>query len=248
MNGFKFSFLTFFFSHLFAAAVGNPSFPSILEEGFLIPDTSWANLQVGVVGDALFQQRFTPENSNINVQQAQIQGRSYIGSFTWNILERVNLEGAIGSGQFSWGWIQEDHSIEGMLKGGMIWSAGVKAVIFEIKDTSFAVDGQIGGWNWMDGHALEDGMVLSKKASSQMKYWQIAAALSQRILLLIPYLGGVVNRSKLKIEPGIGWLKSKYYLGLFIGCTLSLGTDIALNGEWRGGFEQGFSLSGQLRF
>ncbi|HSX37419.1 MAG TPA: hypothetical protein VLE95_01140 [Chlamydiales bacterium] len=239
---------------LFAAPIGNPSAPSTLEQGIFIPDTSWTNFQWGVAGNWLAQQRFCARTSSqtFGLRRADIRGVSELGNATWNIAERLNLQIELGSGQFQWKWKQNHNiAISGHLKGGLLWSGSAKFIIFEIKDTSFAADVCAGGWDWMQGYADANGIPLSAHIDSEMRFWQAGSALSQKIGLFIPYIGMAANRSRIKIskpEFGIGWLRSRHTLGPFFGCTVTNGTDIALNMEWRTGFEQAGTFSGQIRF
>lgn len=239
---------------LSATPIGNPSIPSILEEGFFLSDASWTNFQCGFFVDWLEQQRFgaCTSSKSIRLRKAELQGSSQAGTLTWCIGEQLNLQLEIGGGKLQWRWEQESNMVmRGHLSGGILWSGDAKVVIFEIKDTSFSVDVHAGGWSQMKGHATSNGVLLKAIAHSEMRYWQVGTALCQKIGLFLPYMGVAANRTRLKIrklEPGVGWLRSRYPLGPFLGCTLSTGTDIALNIEWRGGFEQGVSLSGQFRF
>lgn len=239
---------------MFAVPIGNPSAPSLIEEGFFIPDTSLMNVQSGFLGDWLSQQRFVARTSSqaLGLHRAELKGESQIGNLTWNIAERLNIQIEMGSGRFYWQWKQKGNvAILGHLSGGMLWNGSAKLIILEIKDTTFAADVHAGGWDWMKGHATSNGAPLAKTVCSEMRFWQVAAALSQKFNAFIPYIGVVANRTRLKIsklESGIGWLRSRHTLGPFLGCTLTKGTDIALNIEWRGGFEQGAAISGQVRF
>jgi len=199
-------------------------------------------------------QRFrarTPSQS-FGLNSAELKGESQIGTLTWNIAERLNLQIELGSGRYEWQWEQDgDAGVFGRLSRGMVWSGSAKLVVFEIKDTTLAGDVHAGGWDWMEGYALFNGIPMRNSVQSRMRYWQVAVAISQKCGLFIPYAGVAANRTRLKIsklESGIGWLRSRRTMGPFLGCTLSKGTDISLNIEWRGGFEQGAAVSGQVRF
>ncbi len=238
----------------YSSPIGNPAI-SLLEQGLFIPDTSWSNLQCGFTGDDLFRKRFCARTSsqNLGLHKANLRGVSQTWNLTWNIRERCNLQGEIGSGRFRWIWEQSPNTaIAGQVSEGLIWSGNAQLVIFEIQDTILAADVHAGGWDWMKGHANANGVALPGIVQSTMRYWQAGAALSQKIgSLFAPYFGIVVNRSRLKLrklESGIGWLRSRHTIGPFLGCTLTQGTIISLNIEWRGGFEQGVALSGQIRF
>jgi len=240
---------------IYSSPIGNPAAPSLIEQGFFIPDTSWANIQFGFTGDDLSQKRFCARTSsqNLGLHKACLWGVSQTGNVTWNIMERCNLQCELGSGRFRWIWKQAPNTaIFGQVSEGLIWSGSAQLIIFEIQDTALAADVHAGGWDWMKGHANANGMALPGTVQSAMRYWQVGAALSQKIAgFFAPYVGVAVNRTRLKIrklESGIGWLRSRHTVGPFLGCTLTQGTFISLNIEWRGGFEQGLALSGQLRF
>ena len=239
----------------YASFLGNPASPAILEQGFFISDTNWSNIQFGFVEDALFQKKFFARQSSkgLGLRKASIEGMSQAGYVAWGIAERFHVQCELGSGRFFWRWKQEiNTAISGKVAEGLIWSGDAKLVIFEIKDTLLAVDVHAGGWDWMRGFAESNGKPLSGCVASEMRYWQVGAALAQKIVqLFVPYFGVAVNRSRLKmrkLESGIGWLRSSHSVGPFVGCTVTRGTLFFLNLEWRGGFEQGFSISGQVRF
>jgi hypothetical protein len=186
------------------------------------------------------------------LHKAQVKGISQLGNITWNIFERVNIQVELGSGQFDWQWKQDQNQfISGKLNGGLIWSGSAKAVFLELKDTSIAADAHVGGWNWMEGPVVAGGTPLEGTARSHMWYWQLAGSITQKIYIFFPYLGIAANQTELKIShlsTGTGWLRSRHQLGAFGGCTLSTGSYFFLNLEWRSGFEQAFSISGQFRF
>lgn len=233
---------------------GHPAAPSLLQKGFFISDTSFSNPQCGFTGDALFQKRFQPRHSSryFGLHRAEMQGSSQIGNVTWNLFERVNIQVELGSGQFEWRWKQDGPLfVSGRMASGLIWGASAKAVFFEVKDTLIAADAHAGGWSWMTGNSTAGGIPLEGKSHSHALYWQIGACLTQRIHLFSPYLGIAANQTKLKIShlsTGTAWLRSRHKLGAFGGCTISTGSYFLFNMEWRGWFEQAFSVSGQFRF
>lgn len=242
-----------FFSPLFSVPVGNPSLPSLLQEGFFIPDKCWSNPQCGFSGDYLILKKMRPcrGSKSFGLHKATLYGTSEIGSVAWSIRERFNLQAELGSGQYHWRWKQTGRNVSGYSMGGLIWSGDAKLVVLEIRDTTFAVDAHAGGWDWMDGPAASNGVALTGKTESQLRYWQIGAALTQKISLFAPYLGFAVNRTRFKVSrlsTGTGRMHSRHTVGPFGGCTICNGSRFLVNLEWRGWFEEGLSLSGQLRF
>jgi hypothetical protein len=246
-------FLLLSIAPLWAGPIGNPTAAALLEEGFWIPDTSWSNVQAGFLEDCLLQKKLrTQEGSpNSSIRKARLSGNSQTGEFAWAIKERAYFEFEAGSGRLSWKWEQDSGLIQGQSDSGFAGSAGAKALLWEIKDTWFAAVGQIGGWRGMQGHVQLNGVPIKGDAKLTFFYWQAGAALAQRIGLFTPYLGWLVNRSFFRVRQmplSAAKLEAQVATGPFLGCTLSQGSKWMLNLEWRGVFEEGVSLSGQVRF
>jgi hypothetical protein len=244
----------FFTSSLLAVPIGNPASPALLEKGFFISDLRGSNLQLGVVGDDLNQKRFKPRRQSraLGIHKVTLQGTSEVGTLTWNLFERCNIQVELGSGNYQWRWKQRGNLfVSGYAKNGCIWSGNLKAVIIQVRDTTIGADLHAGGWSWMKGHAEAGGIPEAGMSRSFLRYWQIGAGLTQKIGPLFPYIGLAANGSRMKIYPletGTGRLQSRHKIGLFLGCTLTKGDPIFLNLEWRGTFEQGLSIAGAVRF
>lgn len=174
-----------------------------------------------------------------------------MGILAWSIQERFNFQIELGSGNFDWNWQQMGSRLSGQSYGGLLWEGDAKLVLFEAKDTLFALDGQAGGWSWMEGPITLNGVSLTQFSHSLLRFWQVSAALSQKISWFTPYLGMAVNHTRMKISQlptGSVWLNARHTLGPFGGCTISNGSLFLVNWEWRGWFEEGVSLSAQIRF
>lgn len=243
----------FFVIPLFSAPVGNPTLPSLLEEGFAIPDTCWSNPQCGFSLDYLVQKRMRSCHSSkpLALRKGFISGTSEIGTFVWSIRERFNIQLELGSGQFSWGWQQRGRNVLGSSRGGLLWGGDAKLIVFNVRDTSFALDAQAGGWDWMDGTSKTNGLASGDHVTSELRYWQLGAALTQKISLFAPYLGFAVNRTRFKVwrlPTGTGRMHARHQIGPFGGCSLSSGNRFLMGVEWRGWFEEGIAFSAQIRF
>jgi len=157
----------------------------------------------------------------------------------------------VGSGQLFWSWNQNQKMFCGESDTGLVWSGSAKLVIFEVQDTAFAATGQIGGWDRMEGTVRFNGIPAAGKAKVKLRYWQAGAAVTQRIGFFAPYLGCIVNQTQFKVshlKTGSARLEPQIIVGPFLGCTLSRGSRLLLNIEWRGWFEEGLAVSGQVRF
>ena len=252
--GFKLSLpLLLYSAAVFSAPVGNPASPSLLEEGFWIPDAFWSNVQAGFTGDYLFQKRLKPsqESSGSGIRKAAIRGDAQIGEIVWSLRERFNLAAQMGTGRLDWNWKQNGVFVKGESNSGFLWSGEAQLVVFEVKDTAFSAIGQAGGLDRIQAHASLDGTPLERSAKIKFRYWQAGAAITQKIGFFAPYLGCLANKSVFKVSrlhPVSARLESATIAGPFLGCTFSRGSKIFLNFEWRGWFEEGLSVSGQLRF
>ncbi len=190
-------------------------------------------------------------NPSPDLQNPQLKGNAQLGSLIWNIRERLNLELQMGSGQFKWGWSQDEANFRGRANGGFVWNGQAKIVVLEIKNTSVAGNGQVGGWDWMNGAATIDGAENPKVARTKLRYWQAGVAVTQKIGWFFLYLGCNANQTTFTVQDlktGPVWLYSETVVGPFAGCTFSNGSCALLSIEWRGWFEEGLSVSGQLRF
>lgn len=241
------------FPYLYSAPIGNPSLPFLLQEGFVIPDKCWSNPQCGFVGDYLVQKRFRCCHSSrsLGLNKAYLSGASEIATAAWSIRERFNIQFGVGSGQFSWRWQQTGNTLSGKSEGGLVWNGDAKLIIFGVRDTIFAIDAQAGGWDWMTGSFSANGKTGPGKANSLLRYWQIGLAFTQTISLFSPYLGFAVNRTRFKVShlaTGTGRMHARHDIGPFGGCSVSNGNKLLLNLEWRGWFEEGISLTAQVRF
>jgi len=208
---------------------------------------------VGVSGDYLIQKRLRPcrQSNPLGLHKATLWGSSEVAAVAWSVRERFNFQVELGSGQFQWRWKQTGRNVSGRSNGGLIWSGDAKLIILEINDTTFAFDAHAGGWDWMDGHATTNGIALPETTQSYLRYWQIGAALTQKISLFAPYLGFAVNRTRFKVShlpTGNGRMHARHVVGPFGGCSICNGSKILVNLEWRGWFEEGISLSTQVRF
>lgn len=251
MAVYKFFFILFFFPPIFASPIGSPIAPALLEEGVFISDCSWSCPEFGYVRDYLFQKLFLPRESANRITNAQLRGLSQIGEIAWAIRERFQIQIELGSGEFEWQWDRADRSFFGRAQDGLLWSGDAKLLILEIKDTSLAIDGRAGGWDWMDGPVSIDGIPQLQESQAKLRYWQVGVGVTQKISKLIPYMGVAVNRTRFSIshlDLGPTSFRAKNTVGPFVGCSLTNGSKFFINLEWRGWFEDGLSLMGQVRF
>lgn len=256
---------------LFGAPVGNPSIPFLLDEGFFIPDTSWSNPGLGVIGDFLFHKKLSSGSKPLiterwkfwkkeqdegpsfktSLRSACVSGNSQLASFTWSIRERFNLQIRLGSGRYDLFWREKSYSFLGKVNGGLIWSGDAKFMLFSVKNTLFSFDFQGGGFDWMRGPFTVDERFTSKNSLAKTRYWQIGGSIAQKISYFSPYIGFLVQKMRMKVSSlptKAARFKDKNPVGPFGGFSISTGEKFLLNFEWRGWFEEGLALSADVRF
>lgn len=248
-------FLTFFafFGQGIALTITNPALPCLINEGFVLSDRSWTHFETAVVGDYLWKKSFQEVDSSRkkNVSDTSFSGLTELGFASWSIRERLLLQLYLGSGQYDWRFLQNNQAVNGLSRGGICLGSDAKLVLFSAKDTIFAIDGQVGGWDFMRGFASVNDEVKSPSVHSNFRYWQVGVGVTQQIGYFSPYIGCAIQKSWLKIWhlQGLTYrFISAHSLGPYVGCSLSSGDYFLLNLEWRGLFENGFSLAGQIRF
>lgn len=81
--------LGFNFHSLSASSVGNFADPAVLEEGFWIPDCSWASIRLGIGEDFLFDKRMSSS-------QGRLAWQLFTCDVGWNVRERWDLHLLVG--------------------------------------------------------------------------------------------------------------------------------------------------------
>jgi hypothetical protein len=246
--------LLLFCSSAWAAPIGNPADPSVLEEGFRIPDRCWSSLRAGMAGDFMLLKRLRPSHvsKGLGISRPEMSWRLGLCDIGWNIRERFDLHVLAGPVAFvDMRWRQDGFAYQANSGRGLFWGGSSKVIILEVENTTVGVDFHGGGIEWMKGPLLKNGAPFPKSFSSRLYYWQLAGGLSQDAGAFHPYAGAAVNHffTIFRAPPMKRMrLRDLMAVGMYEGCTLSFGTKIYLNIEARQFFESGLSIAGELRF
>ncbi len=228
---------------LAAAPIGNPSSPSVLQQGFVIPDTSWCQPKISFTEDVMFNKRLAKDS----VQAGCVDSHSQLGSATWSMWERFDVSIVLGTASSHLNAFNVDFKPS----GGLIWYGEGKLILIEMKETSFCLFGEAGGWDWMNGPYSISDESAGQQANLKMRFWEAGAAFTQKIGFFTPYVGVAVSESRWQVsspQASLFNLFEAYATGPFLGCSLSLASKVAVNVEWRGVFEHSFAASGELKF
>ncbi len=237
-----------------ASLVGNPSDPSILDEGFWISDRCWSSLRTGMSGDVLLEKRMRTArfSKGSGISNPEMNWKLALWDFGWNIKERFDLHLLVGpAASVDLRWQQNGARFEASGNRGLFWGASSKLILLEMQDTTFGIDFHGGGIQWIEGPLLRNGVPARDTFSSRMYFWQLAGGFSQNLGPLKPYIGGVTSHLVYVLSQ-VGSRRLRFHdllaAGAFEGCTISVGSRILLNIEARQFFESGVSISGEIRF
>lgn len=238
---------------LHASPIGNLAAPSLLEEGFWIPDCSWSGIRAGVSGDILFHKRLTASHASRvrGVRGSEISGSSSWCDIIWNIRERWDVCVMAGYAHpTDLQFLLNDAAYEALGNRGTVWGGSSTFVLLEKKDTSLGVNIHAGGTSRIRGPFLQNGRPFAKDFSSHVYFWQFAAGLSQRIGVFTPYFGAVLQKFFCLVRAN-GFERVRFHVlcpvGLYEGCSMTLGSRVSLHLEARQFFESGLMLSGEVR-
>ncbi len=257
----KFALLLIASTALYAAPIGNTSAPEIIQKGFV---TSWINFRVGYEGDFVADGRMR--------QYDEGQGRvdtykqwTNSGTFTLNILERLDVYGVFGSSRTEADWRFEDIAagtvtrIELKTEHNFLWAVGSRAILCKWCNTALGMGGRYASCKSQPISLTSNGVAESVSGSHfQWREWQINLDLSYKIDFFIPYIGAKYSNARTRLEDfsvpisaelvGSNRFKNRIPVGLYIGCTLSNGKYFMFNLEGRLVDEEAVTVSGDFKF
>ena len=255
--------LFFFCSIAFAAPVGNPAFPKVLEEGFIFSPASKFSIRLGYEGNFVLDKKLKQKNNPVrdsNFFSLYLNS----GVATLNLLNRLDLFGTYGKGKIEADWISEEDTnvlyyLDLKSNDQETWSYGTKIIFFEWGKINFSAGGRQLFIEPEISSFTKEGIVYSAEGSKiKYKEWQVDVGLSYKTTYLIPYFCAKYSKAKAEflVDGAIGQsfgsnflkMKNKNQVGIAIGCTFSNNKFFMLNGEVRLFDEEAFTISGDVKF
>lgn len=249
---------------LCAAPVGNTSAPEIIQQGLFISCDSWIDFRLGYEGDFVADGRMKQcDQGHGRVDTFKQWTNS--GTFTFNILDRIDLYGVFGSSRAEADWRFADSSagtvsrIQTETKYNFLCAAGGRAIAYEWCHTSLGFGGRYTSCNYEPIWLTTDGILIDTAGSYfRWKEWQVNLDVSYKIELFTPYIGIKYSNAKTRLKnfqtpisanlSGSNSFKNRLPVGLYVGCTLSTGKYFMLNIEGRVIDEEAATISGDFRF
>jgi len=240
---------------LSALPYGNPSSPSILQQGFVISDTATANLKFGMLEIPYYYPdiKINHRDRRLSYMNPTASGGGVLGQVTLNIKERVELIASIGAEQmgvtYSYSNIKRHYDVQGFLMG----SLGGKLVFIEIGNWTLGLGALVYYGEGSPTAYYENDIPSSTgNVSFIHKGWQAGGALSYRAGWLIPYFGlmGRDYRMEMKNlqERDELMLYPSSHLDFFVGATIATVYKVSLEIESHFINDSMLSFLMQIRF
>lgn len=252
------------FTALKAAPVGNTSAPGIIREGLFISCNNWIDFRIGYEGDFVADGRMEQYDQGKGRVDTYEQWTNS-GTFTLNILNRLDMYAVFGSSRTKADWRFEDlitetvHRIELETKYSFLWASGARAILCEWGHASLGLGGRYSACHYQPAWLTSDGGSVDVAGSHFFwEEWQINLDLAYKIDLFTPYVGVKYSNARTHLTDfeisisesltGANSFKNRLPVGLYVGCTLSTGKYFMLNLESRVIDEEAISVSGDFRF
>lgn len=249
-------------SSLFAAPVGNPSAPQLIEEGFFISRDSWVDLRAGYEGDFVSDGRLKQYKHGSGRVDSFAQDTN-AGTVTLNILDRLDLYALFGSSRvrsewrFNTGGGANIADLETLYN--FLWGLGARGILFEWGAAALGLGGRYEHANYSNVWLTINGSSTPANGTHlKWREWQIDLDLSYKIDIFTPYIGVKYSSAKSNVGTfgvpiasdgsGTNQFENRTPVGVFIGCTLSTGKYFMLNVEGRLVDEEAVTISGDVRF
>ncbi len=249
---------------LYAAPVGNPSAPSIIQRGFFTSCNDWMDVRAGYEGDFISDGRMKQYNQGTGRVDTYEQWTNS-GTLTLNFLERLDLYSVLGSSRAEADWRFSDlaldtiNRIEMETEYNFLWGIGGRVILYEWYHASLGCGGRYSSSKTNPAWISSNGVVVNARDSSvHYREWQVNLDVSYHIDLFTPYIGIKYSNARVYLRQfptpiadswsGSNSFENRIPVGLYIGCTLSNGQYFMLNVEARLIDEEAVTVSGDFRF
>lgn len=248
--------LLFYTTVIYAAPVGNPAEPILLEKGHNYDASRYPVKASGIVS-YIFRRDLDKGEAKVD------KGMEYVGKVAVNFDKKADVYGILGASQDveirKDGDIISGSSTDTNLSAAFLYGLGATLVAFDtpLWEGVFRVglDGKYQRYEADIDKLKRDGAELTVGSDEvESQEWQIAVGISYEYGSFVPYAGG--KYSDVVIEESVtaggtsysNKLHSDKILGLFAGCDFIFSDNAKMNVEGRFIDEMALSVSGTLMF
>lgn len=271
----KLFFLWFFLiESLFALPVCNPSDPSILCYGVIIPTAAYKcpsdrfcfvvedfSFRPGFIGSYVYDRnmQLVPVENRRKVDRVQIYTNS--GFIAFNIADSFEFFTTLGTGNFKITANDEVFSGPNSIvtirsESDFAWSVGIRWAMFRRKCLAFGIEIEVAGIQTpLESITLGDlATIYPRNVNAKYSDWQIAAGFSYHLFHLIPYASVTYSRSKIHFTQEVTTLTplfdiiERFSWGYALGVTIPSGkrTSVTIEGRFRD--ESALNVVAEIRF
>ncbi len=265
-------FVLFFFagSALFAAPVGNPATPGLVNGGLFTGSSPWIKATTGYLADYVSDLRLdlssghsTQEGLDADKTFSKFGLHSQMASFSLVFLQRVEAYALLGGTKERLKWHDEPETplysalFDFQTTYHFSWATGVRVVLLQWGQTFFCFDGSY--FAIPSSHKayfkflnrlkldLEEG-----EQKFHLREWQAGVGLASRFWIITPYVGLKYFNAKLHIQQGSETTALDYRnlksIGYYYGFSLSLTSKFLVTFERRVVDEFAYMFSTQAVF
>jgi hypothetical protein len=263
----KFLFLLLSSTSLFAAPVGNPCGPGLMQSGLLIANP-WIKVTTGYLADYVSNMplKMTSGGSadfNPDESFKHFGLHSQMATFSIVLLQRLETYALLGGSKEHLKWHEEPHTplyealFDFQSSYHFSWAVGARVVLLQWGQTFFSIDGSYFAvpsspksfFKFLNRLHLP---LDQEKQQFRLREWQAGAGLSSKFWIFTPYAGMKYFQAKLHVQSGPDTTalnyRNKERLGYFFGLTLSLTSKFLVTGERRLHDEFAYMFSTQAVF
>lgn len=266
----KILFFFLFSTTLFAAPVGNPATPGLMNGGLFSSANPWIKVTTGYLADYVSNLRLDLSSGSSDeaaLNPDKIFNRfglhSQMATFSLVLLQRLEAYALLGGSKEHLKWDDEPETplysalFQLQTTYHFSWAAGMRVVLLQWGQTFFSFDGSYFAvptshkaffkfLNRLNLPMDEDEQRFS------LEEWQAGVALSSRFWIFTPYAGLKYFKAKLHIQQGPETsalnYRNKVNLGYYYGLTLSLSSKFLVTFERRVVDEFAYMFSTQAVF
>ncbi|MGE5196192.1 MAG: hypothetical protein ACM3JI_02550 [Anaerolineae bacterium] len=236
---------------------GNPAEPQMIEEGFFLSKENFASVKASYQGDFIFDRKLRAHDGargRIDNFKALMQQ----GVLILNFQDRYEVYGSLGAMHVE---LSHRPHFDGRRRqyesnDHLTWGVGGKVIIFQWNNTLLGADAKFQyanphmKWNAVNGEAFTTGSELTYKE------FQGGLAVSHHVDIFTPYFALKYSEVRAKMRhirsntlPRHHFkMRSRDYVGIALGCSLSTGKLFDLNVEVTLIDEQALTLAGDIKF
>jgi hypothetical protein len=264
MNFFPFLLLVGFFYlpfSIFGMLTGNPSEPSLCQNGVIISPAADCSLRIGYLDDYVYRQR----SKELRITDEEVSSQTFIKLNThaamavFNFRNRIDLYALLGSSQ-----LISDKEI--FTRSQFAWGVGGKIIIFQRGDFTIGTDIKYFRVDFNSiNYLVSDGVPYNTLGQFILKYDEIQVALgaSYKASIIAPYINATYLKADLSPSPDIilirysptdlidipiATITTQRRWGLAVGATIIASSKATLSVESRMFNQNAIDVNLEIRF